>query len=188
MPAHAGRRAALVAAAVVPVLLIAGCAGNPNESTGASAPGTSTATTTEPTTTTVPPLTADEDAWLKAMSKLGKRYDNIVADSPTNWTAAVMARLASQMRGCSRELARLGSPSDRLQPVHKLVKQACAQNEKGAKCLAAAAGIIGHPIASGAEERKLDQSINCGITAGVKSTEYLGLAETEVLEIRQTTG
>jgi hypothetical protein len=111
-----------------------------------------------------------------------------VADSPTNWTAAVMAKLAGQMRGCGRELARLGTPSDRLQPVHKLAKQACAQNDKGAKCFTAAAGIVGHPIASGAEERRLDRSINCGITAGVKSTEYLGLAETEVLEIRQTTG
>jgi hypothetical protein len=50
----------------------------------------------------------------------------MVADSPTNWNTAVMAKLAGQMRGCSGELARLGTPSDRLQPVHKLTKQACA--------------------------------------------------------------
>ena len=34
-----------------------------------------------------------------------------------------------------RELARLGVPSDRLQPVYTIAKRGCAQDEKGAQCL-----------------------------------------------------
>jgi hypothetical protein len=107
MPANAGPRTVRAVVGIACALLIAGCAGGTAESTAGSSPGATPVTTTTPEpTTTVPPLTAEEDAWLKAVSKLGKKYDNIVADSPTNWTAAVMAKLAGQMRGCGRHAGR----------------------------------------------------------------------------------
>jgi len=55
-------------------------------------------------------------------------------------TRATMVALGSALGECSRELARIGSPTERLQPVHALVAQACAQYDEGAQCLDTAAG------------------------------------------------
>ena len=38
---------------------------------------------------------------------------------------------ASKLRTCSRELRRIGAPSDRLQPVYALAKKGCAEYDKG---------------------------------------------------------
>ncbi|HEU4399969.1 MAG TPA: hypothetical protein VFU54_19285 [Actinomycetota bacterium] len=181
MPAGTSR----LAVVVVGALLVAGCAGKAADPT-AAAPGTSTASTTTPapTTTTVPPLTAEEDAWLEAFGKLRERAEKVVIDSPTNLTAAAMGALATRMRRCSRELARLGAPTAPLQPVYKLAKQGCAQSDKGAKCFATAAGI-GDTITSFAEERKMTQSVECGIAAGARSVELLGRASVKGFEISE---
>jgi hypothetical protein len=187
MPAvTTSRRLAGLAVAAVCALLAVGCAGDEANST--AAPSTTiaaTTTTPAPTTTTVPPLTDDEDTWLNGISKLREQAEKTVTDTPTNLTAAAMGKIATQMRSCTPSLARLGAPTARLQPVHTLAKQGCAQSAKGAKCLATAAGIIGHAIASAAEERRLDQSIECGLTAGSKSIELLGRADIKGLEIRE---
>jgi hypothetical protein len=182
MPAGTSR----LAVAVVGALLVAGCAGKAADST-AAAPSASTASTTTtpaPTTTTIPPLTAEEDAWLDGFGKLREKAEKVVTDSPTNLTAAVMGRLAGQMRSCSRDLARLGAPTARLQPVYKLAKQGCAQSDKGAKCFATAAGI-GDTITSFAKERKMTQSVECGIAAGARSVELLGRASVKGFEISE---
>jgi hypothetical protein len=189
MPATASRHLACLAVAAVCALLVAGCAGDAAD-TAASAPSTSIAATTTapaPTTTTVPPLTDDEDTWLNGISKLREYAEKTITDSPTNLTAAAMGKIATQMRSCTARLARLGAPTARLQPVFGLAKQGCAQSTKGAKCLVTAAGIIGHPIASSAEERKLNQAIECGLTAGSKSVELLGDADIKGLEVREAT-
>ena len=81
-------------------------------------------------------------------------------DSPTDMTPAALRSLANGARGCSRELARLGSPSARLQPVEALVRQACQEYDKGAKCFDDAARL-GIPHSS-ADARKLEQQIECG--------------------------
>ncbi len=188
----ASRRAAGLAVAVVGAVLVAGCGGGTTTSTAASTPTSSTlaptTTTPAPTTTTVPPMTAKELAWLEAISKLHTKLDKVWEDSPTNLTSAVMSALAKGLRGCSRELARLGAPSDRLQPVYKLAKKGCVQYEKGAKCYATAASIIGRVITNAAEERRLNQSIDCGLTAPMKGSGQLALAELKGIEIKERVG
>jgi hypothetical protein len=185
MPATARRSSIrLAVAAVVVVLLVVGCA----DQKATSTPATSPTTTAEPTTTAIPPMTAEENAWIAGISKLQEKLDKVVQDSPTNLTGGVMAAMAKRLRGCSRELAQLGAPTDRLQPVYKLAKKGCAQYEKAAKCFATAASIIIHPIASSAEERKLHQSINCGLSAPAKGSGQMFLAVQKGLEIKEKVG
>jgi len=187
----ASRRGAWLAVAVVGAVLVAGCGGGTATSTAVSTPTSSTLATTitpAPTTTTIPPMTAKELAWLKAISKLHNKLDKVWQDSPTTLTSAVMSALAKGLRGCSRELARLGAPTDRLQPVYKLAKKGCVQYVKGAKCYATAASIIGRVIANAAEERRLNQSIDCGLTAPMKGSGQLALAELKGIEIKEKVG
>jgi hypothetical protein len=61
MPASIGRSAVGLAVPVLLVVLVSGCAGQPDESTAA---GQATTSTTVTSTTTVPRLTAQELAWL----------------------------------------------------------------------------------------------------------------------------
>jgi hypothetical protein len=188
MPASSSRLAARLAVAVVAVLLVVGCGGQATTSTAASTTGTSPTTAPAPTTTTIPPMTAQELAWLDGLRKLHEKIDKVWQDSPTNLTAGVMSALAKGLRGCSRGLARLGSPTDRLQPVYKLAKKGCAQYDKGAKCFAIAASIIAHPIASSAEERKLNQSIDCGLSAPATGSGHLTAAEVKGFDIKEKVG
>jgi hypothetical protein len=169
MLAITSRRAAHLAVAVVWALLISGCADKSGTSPAASAPSTTTlapATTTAAATTASGPMTGDELVWLEAISKLHTKIDKVLMDSPSNLTSATMRTLANQLRGCSRELARLGPPTDRLQPVYKLAKSGCAQYDKGATCLATAASI-GAPMVGTAAERKFNQAIDCAFAAPV---------------------
>ena len=133
-------------------------------------------------------MTAKELAWLKAISKLHKKLDKVWTDSPTNLTSAVMSALAKGLRGCSRELARLGAPTDRLQRVYKLAKKGCVQYDKGARCYATAASIIGRVINNAAQERRLNQSIDCGLTTPMKGSGQLALAELKGIEIKERVG
>jgi hypothetical protein len=93
-------------------------------------PGLST--TVAPTTSTVPPLMAEELAWLKAVTTLHERMDKALQQNDT-LTRAKMTSYATTLRTCSRELTRIGSPTDRLQPVHVIVK-VCRTYDKGANC------------------------------------------------------
>ena len=74
-----------------------------------------------------------------------------------------MRALEDGMRGCTRELARLGVPSDRLQPVYKLAQKGCAQYDKAAECFATAAEI-GAPVSGTSEERKFNDAIDCAFS------------------------
>jgi hypothetical protein len=84
--------------------------------------------------------------------------------------------LEVQLRRCTRELARKGAPSGRLKPAFALVKKACAQYDKGARCFATAAAI-GIPLGGSPEERKLTAAIKCGFSAPGKGTGLLADAE-----------
>ncbi len=106
--------------------------------------------------------------------------------APTNLTSSTLASLASQLRGCSRELTRIGSPSARLHPVYELVRQACRAYDKGARCFADAARA-GIPSTS-AGERKQVQKINCGFAASRKGSRPLAEAQTKAFEIKAAAG
>lgn len=114
-------------------------------------------------------LTTSEMAWLDAVKKLSESTNNVFVNAPTHITPNSLATLADQLRGCSRELARIGSPTNRLQPVHALVAQACTRYDQGAQCFTTAANI-GIPIAGSAADKKHTEAINCGFASSESVT------------------
>ena len=87
------------------------------------------------------------------------------------------------MRGCTRELARLGLSSDRLQPVYKLAQKGCAQYDKAAECIATAAEI-GAPVSGTSEERKFTDPIDCAFSATNRGASLLADAVEKGSEIK----
>jgi hypothetical protein len=184
MPASTSRSSAHLATAVLLALLVNGCAGETPTSTAASQ--ATTTSTVAPTTTTAPPMTAKELAWLKAIPKMSKRIEkSIMAISELSTSG--MASLANSLRSCSRELARGGSPSDRLQPVYALVRKACREYDKGAVCFTTAARV-GIPFAGTPEERRQSKAIDCGFAAAAKGTIALVDAANKGEEIKEAVG
>jgi hypothetical protein len=183
MPASTSRSAARLAATVLLVVLVGGCADQTDESTTAAQATTSTVATT---TTTVPPMTAEELAWLKAIPKVSKKIEKSI-ELISNLTTSGMLKLANSLRSCTRELARGGSPSDRLQPVYVLVKKACREYDKGAACFRTAASV-GIPFAGTPAERKQSKAIDCGFAAQGKGTVILADAENKGAEIKAELG
>jgi len=176
------------------VVVVSGCAGKPATSTTASPPAS---TTTPPaastaTATTVPSLSAKELAWLTAITRLHQRMDKAFQQpGAVNLTRAKMTSYADTLRACSRELARLGSPGDRLQPVYVIVKKACQTFDGGAKCWARAASVSmadGGVIAGSPEERTQARAIECGGAAAGNGSNLLSEAETKGKEIKARFG
>jgi hypothetical protein len=187
MPAIASRRSAGLAVAVVCVVVVVGCGGGQSAT---STPSTSTSTA-EPTTTTIPPLTAEEVAWLDGLTKLKeelqKKKDKIAAAS-TGLTRPLMVLLGKTLGSCSRELARLGSPpSDRLQPVYALAKKACQQLGKAARCQATMASLSdasGGVVVGSPQERAWKRAGDCADAAEQKGVKLLEDAHAKGTEIQ----
>jgi hypothetical protein len=179
MPASS-RSTARLTATVLLVLLVGGCAGQPDESTTAAQATTSTVapTTLAPTTTAPPPLTAKERAWLKAIPRVSGKIEKTMGATTITVTPATMHAYANTLRSCRRELLRVGSLGDRLQPVYALVKKACAQHDKGARCFDKAATL--NPIGPGTPAaRAQDEAIQCGLDTATKGLSLLADAEAE---------
>jgi hypothetical protein len=189
MPANHSRSAARLAVLVLLVLLVAGCGGQSKNASTASGQAT-TSTTVAPTTTTVPPLMAEELAWLKAVTTLHKKMDKALQENVT-LTRAKMTSYATTLRACSRELTRIGSPTDRLQPVHVVVKKACRTYDKGAKCWATAARVSmadGGVVAGTPEEPIQSRAIECGGAAVGNGSNLLADAEAKGEELKAKYG
>jgi hypothetical protein len=188
VPAITSRRAAWLAVAVVGAALVAGCGGGTTTSTAAPPPS---ASTLEPTTTTIPPLTGEEVAWLNGLTKLKetlqKKKEKIGAAATTGLTRPLMVLLGKTLGSCSRELARLGAPSDRLQPVDALANKACQQLSKAARCWATMASLsdasggvrVGSP-----QEQPANQASDCADAAEQKGTKLLEDADAKGTEIQ----
>jgi hypothetical protein len=191
MPAASGRRAAHLAAAVVAfVLLASGCGGKTPTSTTTPPPSASpVAETTAPATTTAAagPLTGKELVWLEGIRRLHTKIDKVLANSPSDLTSTTMGAIANDLRGCSRGLAKLGSPSARLRPVYKLAKSGCAQYDKAASCFATAARI-GAPVAGTAEEQTFNKALDCGFKTPEKGSKLLADAEIKGFAIKEKAG
>jgi hypothetical protein len=186
MPASTRRSAARLVVMVLLVVLAGGCAGQTDESTTAAQATTSTVAPT----TTVPPMTAGELAWLKAVTRMHKKIDKVIQQSAT-LTRAKMTERANTLRACSRELAKIGSPSDRLQPVYVIVKKACRTFDRGAKCWATAASVSmadGGVIVGTPEERIQGRAIDCGGAAAGDGSNLLYDAESKGGEIKAKFG
>jgi hypothetical protein len=82
-----------------------------------------------------------ELAWLDAITNLHAKIDEPFLPSEINLTQEAMVSLGSALGECSPELARIGSPTERLQPVYALVAEACAKYDEGAKCFDTAANV-----------------------------------------------
>jgi hypothetical protein len=109
--------------------------------------------------------------------------EKVFKNAPTYATSRALRSLAYKLRGCSRELARLGPPTARLRPVEALVRKACQEYDKGAKCFEDAARIS-TPLAGSSEERKLEQKLQCGFAASGTGGEPLADAHNQAQEIR----
>jgi hypothetical protein len=127
-----------------------------------------------------------ERAWLEAITKLHLEIDNFSGTGSTVYLTPQLMRLfATRLHGCSQELARLGAPGKRLQPVYTLVKQACAQYDRAARCFATAASF-GVTVQGSTTDRKQQQSIDCGFAAPNNGSKLLADAEAKGFEITGT--
>ena len=153
MPSNTGRSAIRLATLTLLTLLAGGCGGGSASPTAASA--TTTTTTAAPTTTTIPPLDAKELAWLKGVSAVRTKVEkSFQTQGPGTVTRAIMVESGNQMAAWSRQLRRLGTPTDRLQPAYTLVRKVIQTYDKGAKCYARAAGAVSESGAVDAGTRK----------------------------------
>jgi integrase len=174
MPASNRRSAARLAVTIVLALLVGGCGGQSNESTSASVTTatTSAPTTLAPTTAAPPPLTAKERTWLKAVPRVSRKIEKAVGASNITVTPETMHSYANTLRSCRRELLEAGSTSDRLQPAYALVKKACAQHDKGARCFDTAATL--NPLGPGTHAAQAqDRAIQCGLDTATKGLSLL---------------
>jgi hypothetical protein len=187
-----GRLAAVLVPLVTVTLLSGGCTGGTGKSTDQASPaGASTAPTSAPSPTSTNadqgPMTAEELLWLQAVEQLLPKMNRVFTDSPTDMTPAALRSLANKVRGCSRELARLGSsPSARLQPVEALARQACQEYDKGATCFEEA-GRLG-TLNSSSEARKLEQKVECGFAAAGAGSAPLAQAKIKSEAIKAAAG
>ncbi len=188
MPAIASRRYAGLIVVVCAVVVVGCGGGQSGTSTATSTPSTSTP---EPTTTTIPPLTAEEVAWLDGLTKLettlDKKKQRIYQAGTSGLTRPLMVLLAKALGSCSRELARLGTASDRLQPVYALAKKACQQFGKAARCWATSARLSlpdGGVAAGSPQERPWMRAGDCAQAAERKGTKLLGDAQAKGTEIQ----
>ncbi|MGH8880994.1 MAG: hypothetical protein ACRD0P_27175, partial [Stackebrandtia sp.] len=87
---------------------------------------------------------------------------------------------------CSPELARIGSPTERLQPVYAIVAEACARYDEGAKCFDTAASVSdrsGAVVAGTPEEQTHASALDCGFAAQGDGGNLLTKAEASGDEI-----
>ena len=120
-----------------------------------------------------------ELAWLDVITNLRAKIDEPFVAEMTI-TQEAMVSLGSALGECSPELARIGSPTARLQPVYTLVAEACALYDEGAKCFDTAASVSDR---SGAvevdtpEAKTQTSALDCGFAAYGNGTNNLAQAE-----------
>ena len=157
-----------------------------------AASATTTATTAAPTTTTIPPLDAEELAWLKGVSAVRTKVEkSFQTKGAGTVTRAIMVEWSREMAAWSRQLRRLGTPSDRLQPAYTLVRKVIRTYDKGAKCYARAAGAVsasGGVVVGTPEERIFNEAFDCGGAAEGNGTNLLNKAEAKGKELKAKYG
>jgi hypothetical protein len=127
-----------------------------------------------------------ELAWLDAITNMHAKIDEPFQASEINVTRATMVSLGGALGECSRGLARIGSPSERLQPVYALVAEACARYDEGAKCFDTAASVSdqsGGVVAGTPEEQTQTNALDCGFAAQGDGGNLLTEAEARGNEI-----
>jgi hypothetical protein len=186
MPSNTGRSAIRLASLIFLALLVGGCGGDSGSPTAAPA------TTAVPTTTTVPPLDAKERAWLKGVSAVrAKVEESYQAQGSGRVTRAIMMESSMELAGWSRQLRRLGTPSDRLEPAYTLVRKVIRTYDKGAKCYARAASVVsasGAVVGGTPEARIAMQALDCGDAAHGNGTNLLYKADAKATALKSAYG
>ena len=116
-------------------------------------------------------LTAAESAWLDRVENLTAKIEKVFDDIPTHLSPSALATAAKNLRGCNQDLARLGSPSQRLRAVQALMQKGCAQHDKGAQCFAAAARV-GILFAGSAAARTLDKAVRTNLGSDRRGSHH----------------
>lgn len=124
------------------------------------------------------PLVSD-DEWLAEVERVRQEIDRDFYGLGPELSAPVMREMAQVLRTCSRELESIGAPSSELDEVHALVRKACRQFDKGAKCLRTAARI-GIPFGGSDEDRRQSRAIDCGFNSANRGSMLLFEADAEV--------
>jgi hypothetical protein len=191
MVTRTGRIATLLLLLIAGALLSVGCTDGTKEKTDKASPATSRTPISDltPTSTGIDrgALTRQELLWLDAaeqlLPKMNEAFDAVPAyiNTPAALPAALRS-LASQVRGCSRDLARLGSASARLRLVEALVRQGCREFDKGAKCLEEAARL--GSSTSSPQARRREQLVACGYAAAEAGRKPLAEAQIKAYEVR----
>jgi len=183
MPATTSRRALRLTVTAALVLLAGGCAGHKAPSTAASGRGTATS----PAAPTATPMTTAELSWVTAITNLHKKLDKPFRASSMTMTRAKMTELGNRLRGCRRELRRIGFPGNRLRPVYVMVQKACRTYSKGARCFARAASVSdagGGTVVGTPQARTQRRSLSCGFAAQGNGSNLLGDALTQAAAIK----
>jgi hypothetical protein len=187
MDPSTSRSAARLAVPVLLALLVIGCADQTATSTAASTTAASITTVALPTT---PPL---DLAWLKALSGVRTKVEkSFEARGSGTVTRAIMAESSNKLAAWSRQLRRMGAPSDRrLQPAYTLVRRVIRTYDKGAKCYATAAGAVsasGAVVGGTPEERIFREALDCAGAAEGNGTSLLYKADAKGKELKAKYG
>ena len=109
------------------LLLTAACGGQDDRPTTA-------ATSTSAASTTKPPPTAAELAWVEGVTALRKRLEERTSlQSGMVLTQAKLREFIAAGRSCTPGLAKLGTPSSRLQPAHRTARAGCRYYNRSAQ-------------------------------------------------------
>jgi hypothetical protein len=180
MSSTTGRSAIRLATLILLALLIGGCGEDSASPTAAPA---ATPTTAAPTTTPIPRLNAEELAWLKGVSAVRTKVEHsLQAMGSGQVTRAIMLEHSRELAAWSRQLRRLGAPTDRLQPAYTIVRKVIRTYDKGAKCFATAAGGVsasGAVAASTPDIQIVAKAMDCAGAAHGNGTNLLYQADAE---------
>jgi len=97
-------------------------------------------------------------------------------------TRAIMLEHSRELAAWSRQLRRLGAPTDRLQPAYTIVRKVIRTYDKGAKCFATAAGGVsasGAVAASTPDIQIVAKAMDCAGAAHGNGTNLLYQADAE---------
>jgi hypothetical protein len=122
-------------------LLVAVMVGCQQDSQPSSAPA-STTSTVAPTTTT-PPVTDAERAWAAGVTKLRERMDQALVRSNLILTQAKLREFIQLGRSCAPRLARLGSPTERLEQAAASAARACRNYARAAALYQRVVPLVG---------------------------------------------
>jgi hypothetical protein len=188
MSSTTGRSAIRLATLILLALLIGGCGEDSASPTAAPA----TTTTAAPTTTPIPRLNAEELAWLKGISAVRTKVEHsLQAMGSGQVTRAIMLEHSRELAAWSRQLRRLGAPTDRLQPAYTIVRKVIRTYDKGAKCFATAAGGVsasGAVAASTPDIQIVAKAMDCAGAAHGNGTNLLYQADAEGDDLKANYG